>query len=330
MAIKLPSASRNGFEIAFEPGVGAVRLFQAELQSAAIRLALHQRRDIGRHCREVLGVDQSRPSVRLRLQLRGLVAVAADVCRHEDQRVRLSRPQPIDDRRARLHDAVGIGEHLQTPQRCDRRTDQFGQDFDGVDFGARPVVRAAAIIEADDAIQLALDKNRNRQCRLDAERLQKLAHRWLEIASPPGDRFAPCKNVKPGDETGLLHTDGEIIGWQRNSRRVPAIGLRQHIVFRRLGTAVAQKDVQPVHAGRLTDPFNDLGQRRIEVGRAQQLLGTVGDGLQDDIAPMGGESVRRTVRPRRGRWRAGMQFQSRGQHITRARRHRNFGARAPK
>ena len=60
-------------------------------------------------------------------QFVGLVAVPADVLRHEDQRKRGLRAEPIKNGRAVLDDAVGIGQGLEMPCAGDRGADQFRQ-----------------------------------------------------------------------------------------------------------------------------------------------------------------------------------------------------------
>ena len=196
--------------VAVEPDEPAVSLPQAEFDVGGRHRAGEQQANLLVNRRQVLRLDKLGPAGGLGQQIARGIAVAVDVLRQIAQRIGRLRRQPVENGRAVLDDAVGVGQALETRGVRDCRADQFRQGLDGVDLGRRPVAFAAAVVEADEPLPLPVGKHRNAQRRFDAAQLEQRTHRRVEVADMSGDGLATLKPRDPVAQPDLGQGHGRV------------------------------------------------------------------------------------------------------------------------
>ncbi len=191
--------------MALKPDMRAVGFLNAEFHTIVVSTAVHDGFDVGYHGRKVRACDDPWPARRRGHQFVGVIAVLLEVMRQEDQRVGWLRAQAVDDGRAVLDDAIGVGEVAQMTRARDGGTDQRCQRLEDIDLRRRPFAFAPAAIQGDESPPVTVGEHRNSQRQLDVSHLEQRAAGVVEIPDVGDDRLAPRELRHPRAESHVGH-----------------------------------------------------------------------------------------------------------------------------
>ena len=169
----------------------------------------------------------------------------------------------------------------------DRRRHEARSRTERVQLGGAPLALRDAVVEADEAPPAAVDVDRDGGDRADALRLEDRALALREVADVAGEDLVPERDrLEPGEPDLLVaHVLRPLVlELRRDPVRDPLEALAREELA--VGALVVLEQVRAARAGGDAEALEQPVRTVAPVGRCDEQLGRMADGLEDRVAAM--------------------------------------------